>query len=197
MENLFHLCACLNFPWYIPTSWNYGHSKPFLKLLFISGCAHIYITMLNKSCWLNKHFPTYLRSPPCLFLTGTERKPLINQRNVILRHEDHLLLWSNHSRSISWVLPLRNKKTRTSRVGPYGKEKNSKSKTLIWKSCCKHITWGKYRKMTNIKKITWGRVENIRQSVETITKRQETTATAYNGSCLSYSSSILSSLLTA
>ena len=32
MENLFHLCACLNFPWYIPTGWNYGHSKPFLKL---------------------------------------------------------------------------------------------------------------------------------------------------------------------
>ena len=28
-------------------------------------------------------------------------------------------------------------------------------------------------------------MENIRQSVETITKRQETTATAYNASCLS------------
>ena len=28
-------------------------------------------------------------------------------------------------------------------------------------------------------------MENIRQSVETITKRQETTATAYNTSCLS------------
>ena len=91
------------------------------------------------------------------------------------------------------------KRTPVSRVGPYGKENNSKSKTLIWKSCCKHITWGIYKKVTIIKimidkykklidmckNITCGRVENIRQSVETITKRQETTATAYNASCLS------------
>ena len=44
----------------------------------------------------------------------------------------------------------------------------------------------KYKKLIDMcKNITCGRVENIRQSVETITKRQETTATAYNASCLS------------